>query len=153
MARLWRCTGLSLTGPLALPCSRQAPSTEPCASSSSHSKSFDQLKCGPYLGSGDTADSVSVTSAGSSSSDVEEINISFIPESPDGQEKKVQDSGSLGPASAQGGRRQVRPIYKAGLGARQGGWGNLERLASLLGDACDEAPRRGGAYGSWVEPS
>nr|XP_056716472.1 ral guanine nucleotide dissociation stimulator isoform X3 [Euleptes europaea] len=74
---------------------RQAPSTEPCAGGSSHSKSFDQLKCGPYLCSGDTADSVSVTSAGSSSSDVEEINISFIPESPDGQEKKFWESTSL----------------------------------------------------------
>ncbi|XP_066466788.1 ral guanine nucleotide dissociation stimulator isoform X2 [Tiliqua scincoides] len=74
---------------------RQAPSTEPCASGSSHSKSFDQLKCGPYLCSGDAADSVSVTSAGSSNSDVEEINISFIPESPDGQEKKFWESTSL----------------------------------------------------------
>ncbi|XP_077161996.1 ral guanine nucleotide dissociation stimulator isoform X3 [Paroedura picta] len=74
---------------------RQVPSTEPCASGSSHSKSFDQLKCGPYLCSGDTADSVSVTSAGSSSSDVEEINISFVPESPDGQEKKFWESTSL----------------------------------------------------------
>ncbi|XP_018863980.1 ral guanine nucleotide dissociation stimulator isoform X4 [Parus major] len=70
---------------------RQPPSTEPCASSSSHSKSFDQLKCGQYLCSGDATDSVSVTSAGSSSSDVEEINISFIPESPDCQEKKQVD--------------------------------------------------------------
>ncbi|OWK61414.1 Ral guanine nucleotide dissociation stimulator [Lonchura striata] len=70
---------------------RQPPSTEPCASGSSHSKSFDQLKCGQYLCSGDTTDSVSVTSAGSSSSDVEEINISFIPESPDCQEKKVSE--------------------------------------------------------------
>lgn len=74
------------------PGSRQPPSTEPCASGSSHSKSFDQLKCGQYLCSGDATDSVSVTSAGSSSSDVEEINISFIPESPDCQEKKVQGS-------------------------------------------------------------
>ncbi|XP_006136894.2 ral guanine nucleotide dissociation stimulator isoform X2 [Pelodiscus sinensis] len=74
---------------------RQAPSAEPCASGSSHSKSFDQLKCGPYLCSGDTADSVSVTSAGSSSSDVEEINISFIPESPDCQEKKFWECTSL----------------------------------------------------------
>uniref|UniRef100_A0A8C6ZN33 Ral guanine nucleotide dissociation stimulator n=1 Tax=Nothoprocta perdicaria TaxID=30464 RepID=A0A8C6ZN33_NOTPE len=62
---------------------------------SSHSKSFDQLKCGQYLCSGDTTDSVSVTSAGSSSSDVEEINISFIPESPDCQEKKFWESTSL----------------------------------------------------------
>ncbi|NWS50053.1 GNDS protein, partial [Probosciger aterrimus] len=74
---------------------RQPPSTEPCASSSSHSKSFDQLKCGQYLCSGDATDSVSVTSAGSSSSDVEEINISFIPESPDCQEKKFWESTSL----------------------------------------------------------
>ncbi|NXA49807.1 GNDS protein, partial [Nothocercus julius] len=74
---------------------RQPPSTEPCTSGSSHSKSFDQLKCGQYLCSGDTTDSVSVTSAGSSSSDVEEINISFIPESPDCQEKKFWESTSL----------------------------------------------------------
>uniref|UniRef100_A0A8C3T6M8 Ral guanine nucleotide dissociation stimulator n=1 Tax=Chelydra serpentina TaxID=8475 RepID=A0A8C3T6M8_CHESE len=72
---------------------RQVPSAEPCTSGSSHSKSFDQLKCGQYLCSGDTADSVSVTSAGSSSSDVEEINISFVPESPDCQEKKVRGGG------------------------------------------------------------
>uniref|UniRef100_A0A663MZZ1 Ral guanine nucleotide dissociation stimulator n=1 Tax=Athene cunicularia TaxID=194338 RepID=A0A663MZZ1_ATHCN len=74
---------------------RQPPSSEPCASGSSHSKSFDQLKCGQYLCSGDATDSVSVTSAGSSSSDVEEINISFIPESPDCQEKKFWESTSL----------------------------------------------------------
>ncbi|XP_074150105.1 ral guanine nucleotide dissociation stimulator isoform X7 [Sminthopsis crassicaudata] len=70
---------------------RQAPSAEPSTSGSSHSKSFDQLKCGPYLCSGDGADSLSVTSAGSSSSDVEEINITFVPESPDCQEKKIDD--------------------------------------------------------------
>ncbi|XP_030063615.1 ral guanine nucleotide dissociation stimulator isoform X2 [Microcaecilia unicolor] len=69
---------------------RQAPNPELCTGGSSHSKSFEQLKCGQYLCSGDTADSLSVTSAGSSSSDVEEINISFIPESPDCQEKKVR---------------------------------------------------------------
>ncbi|KAM7144287.1 ral guanine nucleotide dissociation stimulator isoform 6-T6 [Macrochelys suwanniensis] len=74
---------------------RQVPSAEPCTSGSSHSKSFDQLKCGQYLCSGDTADSVSVTSAGSSSSDVEEINISFVPESPDCQEKKFWECTSL----------------------------------------------------------
>ncbi|XP_038231009.1 ral guanine nucleotide dissociation stimulator isoform X3 [Dermochelys coriacea] len=84
---------------------RQVPSAEPCTSGSSHSKSFDQLKCGQYLCSGDTADSVSVTSAGSSSSDVEEINISFIPESPDCQEKKVRGS-SLGSPRAQAIRSQ-----------------------------------------------
>nr|XP_015105297.1 ral guanine nucleotide dissociation stimulator isoform X3 [Vicugna pacos] len=70
---------------------RQAPSTELSTSSSCHSKSCDQLRCGPYLSSGDLADALSVHSAGSSSSDVEEINMSFVPESPDGQEKKVGD--------------------------------------------------------------
>ncbi|XP_030063616.1 ral guanine nucleotide dissociation stimulator isoform X3 [Microcaecilia unicolor] len=74
---------------------RQAPNPELCTGGSSHSKSFEQLKCGQYLCSGDTADSLSVTSAGSSSSDVEEINISFIPESPDCQEKKFWESSSL----------------------------------------------------------
>ncbi|XP_035382802.1 ral guanine nucleotide dissociation stimulator isoform X2 [Electrophorus electricus] len=72
---------------------------------SSHSKSFDQLRYPSCLGgsvgsgaggpggagvvSGDGADSLSVTSAGSSSSDVEEINISFISDSPDAHEKKT----------------------------------------------------------------
>lgn len=70
-------------------CSRQAPSTELSAGGSSHSKSCDQLRCSPYLGGGDVADALSVHSAGSSSSDVEEVTMSFVPESPDGQEKKV----------------------------------------------------------------
>ncbi|XP_056395369.1 ral guanine nucleotide dissociation stimulator isoform X2 [Hyla sarda] len=74
---------------------RQPPSSEPCASVSSHSKSFDQLKSSPHLCGSDATDSVSVTSAGSSSSDVEEINISFVPESPDCQEKKFWESTSL----------------------------------------------------------
>uniref|UniRef100_A0A667I8Z7 Ral guanine nucleotide dissociation stimulator n=1 Tax=Lynx canadensis TaxID=61383 RepID=A0A667I8Z7_LYNCA len=73
---------------------RQAPSTELSSSGSSHSKSCDQLRCGPYLSSGDIADALSVHSAGSSSSDVEEINVSFVPESPDGQEKKFWESAS-----------------------------------------------------------
>ncbi|XP_036892375.1 ral guanine nucleotide dissociation stimulator isoform X1 [Sturnira hondurensis] len=73
---------------------RQAPSTELNTSGSSHSKSCDQLRCGPYLSSGDVADALSVHSAGSSSSDVEEINMSFVPESPDGQEKKFWESAS-----------------------------------------------------------
>ncbi|XP_034765089.2 ral guanine nucleotide dissociation stimulator-like isoform X1 [Acipenser ruthenus] len=72
---------------------RQPASAEPGCSSagSSHSKSFEQLRYGPYLGGGgggDGGDSLSVTSAGSSSSDVEEINISFVSESPDTTEKK-----------------------------------------------------------------
>ncbi|XP_051893370.1 ral guanine nucleotide dissociation stimulator-like isoform X5 [Pristis pectinata] len=69
---------------------RQTPATD-APSTGAQSRSCEQLKCGPYLGGGDAADSVSVTSAGSSSSDVEEINISFISESPDSQEKKVDD--------------------------------------------------------------
>ncbi|KAM5299150.1 ral guanine nucleotide dissociation stimulator isoform 2-T2 [Ctenodactylus gundi] len=73
---------------------RQAPSTELNTSGSSHSRSCDQLRCGPYLSSGDLADALSVHSAGSSSSDVEEINMSFVPESPDGQEKKFWESAS-----------------------------------------------------------
>ncbi|XP_048668763.1 ral guanine nucleotide dissociation stimulator isoform X2 [Marmota marmota marmota] len=73
---------------------RQAPSTELSTGSSSHSRSCDQLRCGSYLSSGDITDALSVHSAGSSSSDVEEINMSFVPESPDGQEKKFWESAS-----------------------------------------------------------
>ncbi|XP_023601442.1 ral guanine nucleotide dissociation stimulator [Myotis lucifugus] len=72
---------------------RQAPSTELSTSGSSHSKSCDQLRCSPYLSGGDIADALSVHSAGSSSSDVEEITMSFVPESPDGQEKKFWGVG------------------------------------------------------------
>ncbi|XP_053334187.1 ral guanine nucleotide dissociation stimulator isoform X2 [Clarias gariepinus] len=84
-------------------------STEASCSSagSSHSKSFDQLRYPSCLSSGGGGggaerddrrgerggergeDSLSVTSAGSSSSDVEEINISFISDSPDTHEKKT----------------------------------------------------------------
>ncbi|XP_012576648.1 PREDICTED: ral guanine nucleotide dissociation stimulator [Condylura cristata] len=64
------------------------------AGGSAHSRSCDQLRCGPYLSSGDAADALSVHSAGSSSSDVEEINMSFAPESPDAQEKKFWESTS-----------------------------------------------------------
>ncbi|XP_058528787.1 ral guanine nucleotide dissociation stimulator isoform X1 [Ochotona princeps] len=73
---------------------RQAPSTELSASGGCHSKSCDQLRCGPYLSGGDLADALSVHSAGSSSSDVEEINLSFVPESPDAQDKKFWESAS-----------------------------------------------------------
>ncbi|XP_060009938.1 ral guanine nucleotide dissociation stimulator isoform X13 [Lagenorhynchus albirostris] len=73
---------------------RQAPSTELSTGSSRHSKSCDQLRCGPYLSSGDIADALSVHSAGSSSSDVEETTMSFVPESPDGQEKKFWECTS-----------------------------------------------------------
>lgn len=69
---------------------RSTPGADaPCTGA--QSRSCEQLKYGPYLGGGDAGDSVSVTSAGSSNSDVEEINISFISESPDSQEKKQVD--------------------------------------------------------------
>uniref|UniRef100_A0A8C7L6P2 Ral guanine nucleotide dissociation stimulator n=1 Tax=Oncorhynchus kisutch TaxID=8019 RepID=A0A8C7L6P2_ONCKI len=85
-------------------------SSEPgyCSAGSSHSKSFDQLRYAPCLGGssgggrGDGADSLSVTSAGSSSSDVEEINISFISDSPDAHERKFWESTSLSSLDASG---------------------------------------------------
>uniref|UniRef100_A0A803K6Q3 Ral guanine nucleotide dissociation stimulator n=1 Tax=Xenopus tropicalis TaxID=8364 RepID=A0A803K6Q3_XENTR len=98
---------------------RQPPSSEPCPSVSSHSKSFDQLKCSPHLCGGDTTDSLSVTSAGSSSSDVDEINISFVPESPDCQEKKVREGPS-----------QARPIQPAEPCVPEGFWESTS-LSSL----------------------
>ncbi|XP_051960874.1 ral guanine nucleotide dissociation stimulator-like isoform X2 [Xyrauchen texanus] len=73
-------------------------------SSSSHSKSFDQLRFPPCVSGsvGDGCDSVSVTSAGSSSSDVEEVNISFISDSPDALERKFWESTSLSSLDASG---------------------------------------------------
>ncbi|XP_017347851.1 ral guanine nucleotide dissociation stimulator isoform X3 [Ictalurus punctatus] len=96
-----------------------------CSSAgSSHSKSFDQLRyppCSSSVGGGGGGggaerddrrgerggergdDSLSVTSAGSSSSDVEEINISFISDSPDTHEKKFWESTSLSSLDAASG--------------------------------------------------
>ncbi|XP_026110432.1 ral guanine nucleotide dissociation stimulator isoform X3 [Carassius auratus] len=73
-------------------------------SGSSHSKSFDQLRYPPGLSGslGDGGDSLSVTSAGSSSSDVEEVNISFISDSPDALERKFWESTSLSSLDASG---------------------------------------------------
>ncbi|XP_051533628.1 ral guanine nucleotide dissociation stimulator-like isoform X2 [Myxocyprinus asiaticus] len=73
-------------------------------SSSSHSKSFDQLRFPPCVSGsvGDGCDSLSVTSAGSSSSDVEEVNISFISDSPDALERKFWESTSLSSLDASG---------------------------------------------------
>ncbi|XP_016349715.1 ral guanine nucleotide dissociation stimulator isoform X3 [Sinocyclocheilus anshuiensis] len=73
-------------------------------SGSSHSKSFDQLRYPPGLSgsAGDGGDSLSVTSAGSSSSDVEEVNISFISDSPDALERKFWESTSLSSLDASG---------------------------------------------------
>uniref|UniRef100_A0A673KJ73 Ral guanine nucleotide dissociation stimulator-like n=1 Tax=Sinocyclocheilus rhinocerous TaxID=307959 RepID=A0A673KJ73_9TELE len=73
-------------------------------SGSSHSKSFDQLRFPPGLSgsAGDGGDSLSVTSAGSSSSDVEEVNISFISDSPDALERKFWECTSLSSLDATG---------------------------------------------------
>uniref|UniRef100_A0A3B3QPH7 Ral guanine nucleotide dissociation stimulator n=1 Tax=Paramormyrops kingsleyae TaxID=1676925 RepID=A0A3B3QPH7_9TELE len=67
---------------------------------SPHSKSFEQLRYSPYVGGpgsgpGDGADSLSVTSGGSSSSDTEDVSVSFISNSPDGHEKKLWECTSL----------------------------------------------------------
>ncbi|XP_067279366.1 ral guanine nucleotide dissociation stimulator isoform X2 [Pseudorasbora parva] len=79
-------------------------SGEAGCSGSSHSKSFDQLRFPPCLSGStcDGGDSLSVTSAGSSSSDVEELNISFISDSPDTQERKFWESTSLSSLDASG---------------------------------------------------
>lgn len=80
-----------------LPCyyfvsSRQL--TEPGCSSAagSHSKSFDHSHYRPYQGGGggDSGDALSVTSVSSSGSDLEDVNPSFLSDSPEGHERKVR---------------------------------------------------------------
>lgn len=75
----------------ALVCSRQL--TEPGCSSGagSHSKSFDHSHYRPYQGGGgDSGDALSVTSVSSSGSDLEDVNASFLSDSPEGHERKVR---------------------------------------------------------------
>ncbi|XP_074527486.1 ral guanine nucleotide dissociation stimulator-like isoform X3 [Halichoeres trimaculatus] len=62
-----------------------------CSSaSSSHSKSFDHSHYRPYQGGGgDSGDALSVTSVSSSGSDLEDVNASFLSDSPEGHERKT----------------------------------------------------------------
>ncbi|XP_024909246.1 ral guanine nucleotide dissociation stimulator isoform X2 [Cynoglossus semilaevis] len=57
--------------------------------SGSHSKSFDQSHYRPYQGGGDSGDALSVTSVSSSGSDLEDVNASFLSDSPEGHERKT----------------------------------------------------------------
>ncbi|XP_053726663.1 ral guanine nucleotide dissociation stimulator-like isoform X2 [Synchiropus splendidus] len=57
----------------------------------SHSKSFDHSHYRPYQGGGggDSGDALSVTSVSSSGSDLEDVNPSFLSDSPEGHERKT----------------------------------------------------------------
>lgn len=55
----------------------------------SHSKSFDQAQYRPYQSGGDSGDALSVTSVSSSGSDLEDVNPSFLSDSPEGHERKT----------------------------------------------------------------
>uniref|UniRef100_A0A4W5QYB2 Ral guanine nucleotide dissociation stimulator n=1 Tax=Hucho hucho TaxID=62062 RepID=A0A4W5QYB2_9TELE len=69
---------------------RQLTEASCSSAGSSHSKSFDQSHFRPYQGGGvDSGDTLSVTSVGSSGSDLEDVNASFLSDSPDTQERKV----------------------------------------------------------------
>uniref|UniRef100_H3DH41 Ral guanine nucleotide dissociation stimulator n=1 Tax=Tetraodon nigroviridis TaxID=99883 RepID=H3DH41_TETNG len=72
--------------------------TEPSCSGSagSHSKSFDHAHFRPYQGGGgDSGDALSVTSVSSSGSDLEDVNASFLSDSPEGHERKFWECTSL----------------------------------------------------------
>uniref|UniRef100_A0A3Q2ZMZ4 Ral guanine nucleotide dissociation stimulator n=1 Tax=Kryptolebias marmoratus TaxID=37003 RepID=A0A3Q2ZMZ4_KRYMA len=62
----------------------------------SHSKSFDHSHYRPYQGGGgDSGDALSVTSVSSSGSDLEDVNPSFLSDSPEGHERKFWECTSL----------------------------------------------------------
>uniref|UniRef100_A0AAQ6AC14 Ral guanine nucleotide dissociation stimulator n=1 Tax=Amphiprion ocellaris TaxID=80972 RepID=A0AAQ6AC14_AMPOC len=65
----------------------------------SHSKSFDHSHYRPYQGGGggggDSGDALSVTSVSSSGSDLEDVNASFLSDSPEGHERKFWECTSL----------------------------------------------------------
>nr|XP_043882507.1 ral guanine nucleotide dissociation stimulator-like isoform X2 [Solea senegalensis] len=64
--------------------------TEGGAGAGSHSKSFDHSHYRPYQGGGgDSGDALSVTSVSSSGSDLEDVNASFLSDSPEGHERKT----------------------------------------------------------------
>uniref|UniRef100_A0A8C4GQX9 Ral guanine nucleotide dissociation stimulator n=1 Tax=Dicentrarchus labrax TaxID=13489 RepID=A0A8C4GQX9_DICLA len=62
----------------------------------SHSKSFDHSHYRPYQGGGgDSGDALSVTSVSSSGSDLEDVNASFLSDSPEGHERKVRKTDGI----------------------------------------------------------
>uniref|UniRef100_H2N2A2 Ral guanine nucleotide dissociation stimulator n=1 Tax=Oryzias latipes TaxID=8090 RepID=H2N2A2_ORYLA len=65
-----------------------------CSSNSSHSKSFDHSHYRPCHG-GDGGDALSVTSVSSSGSDLEDVHVSFLSDSPEGHERKFWECTSL----------------------------------------------------------
>ncbi|MEQ2184397.1 hypothetical protein GOODEAATRI_007564, partial [Goodea atripinnis] len=70
--------------------SRQLTEAGCSGGAGSHSKSFDHSHYRPYQGGGgDSGDALSVTSVSSSGSDLEDVNTSFLSDSPEGHERKV----------------------------------------------------------------
>lgn len=71
--------------------SRQLTEAGCSSGAGSHSKSFDHSHYRPYQGGGgDSGDALSVTSVSSSGSDLEDVNASFLSDSPEGHERKVR---------------------------------------------------------------
>ncbi|XP_026176753.1 ral guanine nucleotide dissociation stimulator isoform X3 [Mastacembelus armatus] len=69
---------------------RQLTEAGSSSSAGSHSKSFDHSHYRPYQGGGgDSGDALSVTSVSSSGSDLEDVNASFLSDSPEGHERKT----------------------------------------------------------------
>ncbi|XP_076006792.1 ral guanine nucleotide dissociation stimulator-like isoform X9 [Genypterus blacodes] len=69
---------------------RQLTEAGSSSAAGSHSKSFDHSHCRPYQGGGgDSGDALSVTSVSSSGSDLEDVNASFLSDSPEGHERKT----------------------------------------------------------------
>ncbi|XP_023250733.1 ral guanine nucleotide dissociation stimulator isoform X3 [Seriola lalandi dorsalis] len=69
---------------------RQLTEAGSSGAAGSHSKSFDHSHYRPYQGGGgDSGDALSVTSVSSSGSDLEDVNASFLSDSPEGHERKT----------------------------------------------------------------
>ncbi|XP_071339944.1 ral guanine nucleotide dissociation stimulator-like isoform X6 [Trachinotus anak] len=69
---------------------RQLTEAGSSGATGSHSKSFDHSHYRPYQGGGgDSGDALSVTSVSSSGSDLEDVNASFLSDSPEGHERKT----------------------------------------------------------------
>uniref|UniRef100_A0A3Q0RQR4 Ral guanine nucleotide dissociation stimulator n=1 Tax=Amphilophus citrinellus TaxID=61819 RepID=A0A3Q0RQR4_AMPCI len=75
---------------------RQLTEAGSSGAAGSHSKSFDHTHYRPYQGGGgDSGDALSVTSVSSSGSDLEDVNASFLSDSPEGHERKFWECTSL----------------------------------------------------------
>uniref|UniRef100_A0A665WQZ6 Ral guanine nucleotide dissociation stimulator n=1 Tax=Echeneis naucrates TaxID=173247 RepID=A0A665WQZ6_ECHNA len=100
---------------------RQLTEAGSSGAAGSHSKSFDHSHYRPYQGGGgDSGDALSVTSVSSSGSDLEDVNASFLSDSPEGHERKVSETPPADTTSTFWECTSLSSLDTSGMGSSSG---------------------------------